>query len=312
MSWRVHITEGSIRRLDILSGKPSLLAVWLSGSQVLSIDLQSGAQKHARTLDLPDARERGTESGWRAFADSLYAANHVHFPYVRVRNGAIFQTKTGDRRLIHTGGAELFLETNGVEMALNQPAPDDADAPPFVAMAMDRSTGAMIAALDTTARLTLYREHTRIGTYPVPLTITDDTRPIMLPGRAGAGVFLTDGRQLLAVDMAGKVRYQTALHFTVGAMGCSSDGKRLALTDLDANIIRVYNTAGLIPTHQRFAVDLLAEARRVQNTSLPEAGRAALGAIAINSKGVVAFSLAGMLCVTSITHLSAIPRPSSV
>jgi hypothetical protein len=312
MSWRVHITEGTIKRLDILSGKPSLLAAWLSGTQVVLLDLQTGAQKHTQMLDLPDARERGTEGGWRPFLDSLRAPNHVTFPYVRVRNGAIFQTKEGDRRLIHAGGTDLFLESEGGEMALKPPTAHAGDAPPFVALTIDRSTGAMIAALDADARLTLYRERAYVGTFPVPITISDDMRPIMVPGRAGAGVFITDGRQLLAVDMAGKVRYQTAVHFTVGAMSCSSDGKKLALTDLDANIIRVYNTSGLIPTHQRFAVDLLAEARRVQNSAMPEAGRAALGAVGINSKGVLAFSLAGTLCVTSLSHLSAIPRSSSV
>jgi hypothetical protein len=81
------------------------------------------------------------------------------------------------------------------------------------------------------------------------------------------------------------------------------------LTDLDGNILRVY-TGALEATHQRFAVDLLAESRRAQVEAIPESGRAALGAIAINSKGVLAFAVASTLCVTSLARLSVIPRPT--
>jgi len=309
------MSEGSIKRLDILSGKPSVLAVWLSYAHVIYIDLQTGQQKSSATLDALDVRERG-EATWRPFVESLRASNHTFFPYVRGKHGAIYNSGDGSKRLYYLGGRDLVFESAGEESRLDFDMPDDAasgkatksDDTPLVAVGLDRAGSGMSAALDARARLTLFKDRVAVGTFPLPLTIDDEMRPVLLVARGNTTAIVTDGRRVVVVDSSGRVRAQTDLYFTIGAMNCSSDGKRVIFSDLDANLIRVYTSSGLVATHQRFAVDLLAEARRAQTEPIPEAGRAALGAVAINSKGVVAFSVAGTLCVTSLARLSSIPR----
>lgn len=312
MSWRIHVSEGAIKRLDILSGKPSLVAVWLSNSQIAYYDLQTGIKKTQAALEQIDLRDRALAPA-RKVITSLQGPNQTFLPFVRFKGGAIYTSSDGTRRLFYLGGRDLYFEADGEESRLALEPEDTAEDRksdiPLVAVSMDRAGVGVSATLDAKGNLTLFKDRVRTGTYPIPLTPNDEMRPLLHTTRGSSAAILTDGHRLLAVDTAGRVRAQAELHFTIGALACSSDGKRVVVTDLDANIIRVY-TGALIATHQRFAVDLLAESRRAQLEAIPEAGRAALGAVAINSKGVVAFGLASTLCITGLARLSAIPRPA--
>ncbi|MBL8132386.1 MAG: hypothetical protein JNL42_11060 [Anaerolineae bacterium] len=311
MAWRIQLTEGTIKRLDILSGRPSLLAAWLRADHVTFLDLQSGIQKSDLRLEPGDIGLRSAEP-WRRFVEGLRAPNSIHLPYVRVKGGAFYVSSDGTKRLYYPGGRDLFLESNGQETRLEMPpqadaAPGGASDNGYLAVGMDRALG-VTAVLDARAQLTLFSERTRLGTFPTGLSVTDDFRPILLVTKGSSTVLITDGRRLVAMDASGRVRAQIELYFTVGGIACSSDGRRLVISDLDANVVRVYSGVDLRPTHQRFAVDLLAEAKRVQLLAMPEAGRSAVGALAINSKGALAFSVAGTLCVTSLSRMKTVPR----
>ena len=80
-------------------------------------------------------------------------------------------------------------------------------------------------------------------------------------------------------------------------------------TDLEANVIRAYSSADLSVTHQRFAVDLLADARRAQVLPVTITAGAAVGPLSVNTRGVVAFATSsGLVCATSLTRMKAVPK----
>lgn len=311
MAWRLQLTEGTIKRLDILSGRPSLLAAWIRSDHVIYLDLQSGLQKSQLTLEARDLRDR-TGDSWRSFTEALRSPNNAYLPFVRFKTGMMAFASDGSRKLYYTGGRDIYLDVNGTETRLDAPTSTGEDLSAhdsYVAVGMDRALG-ITAVLDAQANLTIYRERVRVGTFPTKLTIADDFRPNLLVTKGSSTVIVTDGKHLMAFDSEGRVRAQSDLYYTVGAMSCSSDGRRLVISDLDANVVRVYSGTDLRPTHQRFAVDLLAEAKRAQLLTMPEAGRAALGPLAINSKGVLAFAVTGTLCVTSLARMKNVPKPA--
>lgn len=312
MAWRLQLSESTIKRLDILSGRPSLLAAWVRTDHVVFLDLQSGIQKSELTIEPAELRDR-TGEAWKTFLGLTRSPNSACLPMVRAKGGVVFSSSDGTKRLNYAGGRDLYLDVDGTETRLDQPATDAdsarlANRDPFVAVGMDRAFG-IVAALDTSANLTLFNERTRVGVFATGLTISDEFRPILLVTKGSSTILITDGRKLLAMDSSGRVRSSIDLHYTIGAMGCSSDGRRLVISDQDANVVRVYSGTDLRPTHQRHSVDLLAEAKRAQLLSMPEAGRAAIGPLAINSKGVLAFAIAGTLCVTSLARMKSVPRP---
>ena len=93
----------------------------------------------------------------------------------------------------------------------------------------------------------------------------------------------------------------------MGPIACSPDGKNLALADADIGVIRVYDE-NLQPTHQRFAADMLADARRVQLMGGNGGSSSMLSALALNNRGVLAFAVAGIVCVSSMSRMAVLPR----
>ncbi|PJF24759.1 MAG: hypothetical protein CUN53_16220, partial [Phototrophicales bacterium] len=79
----------------------------------------------------------------------------------------------------------------------------------------------------------------------------------------------------------------------------------------DAGVLRVYSGRNWVPTYQRFAVDVLAEAKRAQLMGTGTTSGAALGPIAVGAKGALAFAIAGTVCVTTIARLKP-PAPPKI
>ncbi len=301
MAWRIHLSDRPIRRLDILSDKPRIVAAWTQNSRVTYLDLQTGAPRGDRTIEDIPGEDRRSEA-WQTFIRSLTAPNEMFLPYVRTKQAAISISADGRMRLYQTSPTDLFLEIDDKESKLVL----DGDAS-FLTVNMDRSLG-LLAALDADARLHLYQQHIRVGTFETGLTVDEQFRPTLTLSQDGTALFLTDGRSIVVMDSAGRVRRRLDLHYTLGAMNCSPDGKRFVTSDLDANVIRIYDRS-LTPTHQRFAVDLLVEAKRAQLLPSPGMSSTALGPLAINNKGVLAFALSGALCVTNLAKMKAYPKP---
>jgi hypothetical protein len=305
MAWRLHLSDRTIKRLDILAGTPTLLAAWTQANRFTCLDLQNGSQRDDRTIEMPVSEDR-TLPAWAQFVDTLTASNGVTLPALRAPRTLILATVDAKYRLYQTfptegGSPEVFLDVDGKEAQL------ELDSAVFSALTMARASG-LIAALDAEARLHIYRQHVRVGVFATGLQPDEEFRPTLAIADDGSTLALTDGHSIVLFDGEGVQRKRIDLHYRLGALTAAPDGKRFVVSDLDANVIRVYD-ADLLPTHQRFAVDLLAEAKKSQLFASSAMSSAALGPLAISSKGVLAFALAGTVCVTSLARMKANPKP---
>ena len=78
--------------------------------------------------------------------------------------------------------------------------------------------------------------------------------------------------------------------------------------DPETGVIRVYDDE-LQPTHQRHALDLLQDAAQLQLIADLPPFNAAPGSLVIDNKGNIAFNISGVVCVTTLKQLDALPRP---
>ena len=122
MAWRLHLSDRTIKRLDILSGKPTVLAAWTLASRVTFLDLQNGSQQGDRTIEDVKANDRRSPA-WQEFVKSLTAPNGVSLPVVRTRQATIHMTADGQMRAYQTNPSDLFLEVDGKESKLWQRQP---------------------------------------------------------------------------------------------------------------------------------------------------------------------------------------------
>jgi hypothetical protein len=214
----------------------------------------------------------------------------------------LYTSADGRAYLLHQHGGDLFYGSQGKETRL----PRDPDTR-FVAVAFDRSLG-LVAALDTTGALHLYEQQIRIGAVDIGLASDEDWMPSIAIAYGGTPILCSDGRSIVLADATGKVQKRLTLPYQAGMLICSPDGQHVAVADAETGVIRVYSGADLLPTHQRFASDLLVEARRVQLMAGSAGSSTALSALAINNKGILAFAMSGVVCVTNIARMAVLPR----
>ena len=80
-------------------------------------------------------------------------------------------------------------------------------------------------------------------------------------------------------------------------------------SDGEAGVLRVYKANDLSLTHQRFAIDLVAEATQVQLLAdLPPLDTGISG-LTLDDSGNVAFVMAGVVCASDLTYMDEVPRP---
>ncbi|MDX2160418.1 MAG: hypothetical protein SF162_03740 [bacterium] len=302
MAWRVYLSERPIRRIDLLPGKPSVLAAWLTSDQIMFLDLQTGSKRGEKLLEKPTQPVDRFSEGWRSLARQLTASNGVFLPLVRTAGLTVYSSPDGEMRLYRTGAVELFFEVGGRE----HPLPIEPGVTDFAAVDMDRAFG-LVAALDMQGSLHLYQQHLKIGTFGTGMPLHPELRADIAVAGGGTSIFVTNGRQIGVFGASGTMRQVMEPHYTLGTMRPSADGKLLVTTDLDANVIRFYNGETLAPTHQRFGVDLMADARRLQIMPGPAAPTGALGAVALNTRGVLAFTMGGGVCVTNLARFKPLP-----
>jgi hypothetical protein len=293
MAWRLHLTERIVRRIDILPGKPNLLAAWTQPDRVYFMELHNGSKLTERQIEPPNTRATAM---WGVFVKALRAANGVYLPLVRTPHTTVYQLPDGKKRLYRD--AQVALEVDGVETKL-----DMGDHKP-VALALD---DALIAALDDTGTLYYFRGALRTAAVETKLRLSGEFQPHLAIVEGGTGVYVSDGEQIASYDGEGRLIKQFYAGYTIGSLACSPDGVFLATGDLDSNMIRVYDGKTLTPTHQRFAVELLADAKKTQAISSALAANTAVGSLVITGKGVIAFSMSGMVCATSLSRMIALP-----
>ena len=302
MTWRLHLTNRAIYRLDMLNNQSPLLAIWTQPNRVAFYEQESGVSTGDLLLDIPEAMMRSSDE-WRAFLADVIAPNGAFLPRITTPQATIYMTEDGRMRLYQVGSVGLYLDSDGQEITLDVSGIED-----FVSLAFDGLMG-VIAGLDQSGKLQLYQQNIRLGTFDLGLETQDQLRPAIVISRGGSAIFATDGRCLVLTDTGGQVQKQTGVHYFVGRMACSPDGRYLATSDIETGVVRVYNGHDLAPTHQRFAIDLLAEATQIQLLADLPPTTVAPGSLAINNQGILAFAMSGVVCVTALEQMDELPRP---
>lgn len=299
MAWRVHLTNTAIQNLDILPGKTPLLAAWTQRDRATYFELESGVEvgEHQHK-----AVSRQSDK-WSEFIASLIAPNGAYLPLVRTAAMTIYTTDDGRMRLYHTAVDELFLEMDGKEVTLELNAKAS-----LIALGLDRFMGT-IAALDEKGKLHLYQQHIRVGSFDMKLKFDEDSLPSLAIANGGTGIFVSDGRDIVLTDTGGRVKKRQPVHYLIRRLACSPNGQLLATSDAETGVIRVYSGEDLTPIHQRHAIDLLQDAAQLQLIADLPPFSAAPGALAIDDKGHLTFTISGVVCVTGLKRLDAIPRP---
>lgn len=304
MAWRLHLSNQTISQVHILPGKPALMVAW-HGSNISYFDLETGVTVGQRSLKDAPAVDR-SDDRWQEFIATLTAPNKAYLPALRANRTDIYLSDDGRMRLYHAGGADLFLEIDGKEGKLESGGATD-----FLAIGLDRFLG-LIAAIDEQGWLHLYQQYIPVGVFNLGLTHQDELRPQIAISNGGSSIFVTGGQNVLLVDSGGRVTRRLDTHYTISKLGCSPNGRWLVTCDLETNVIRTYSGTDLTPTHQRHAIDLMAEASQIQlMADLPPA-QVAVSALTVAGKGVVAFAMAGVICASDVSAMTTLPRPQKL
>jgi len=299
MAWRVHLTNQAIQNLQILPGKQTLLAAWTQRDRATYFDLETGIEigEHQHK-----AVSRQSDK-WAEFIASLIAPNGAYLPFVRTAQATLYTTNDGKLRLYWMTGDELLLELDGKEIKLELKAKAN-----LVALGLDRLMGA-IAALDAKGKLHIFQQSISVGSFDLKLNVDEDAQFSLAIANGGSAIFVSDGREIVLTDTSGKVKKRQSVHYFIGRMVCSPDGKRIVTSDPETGVIRVYTGDELQPTHQRHALDLLQDAAQLQLIADLPPFNAAPGSLAIDDKGSIAFNISGVVCAATLKQLAALPRP---
>jgi WD40 repeat protein len=304
MAWRLHLTNRAVQQLDILKGSPDILAAWWRRDRVTYYDLNTGVLIAEEMLSVPEVDDRNSLA-WQEFVRTLKAPNGATLPLVYTPHEAVYLAQNPDLRLYRAGGSDLFLQ---LEHGTDEIKLDVRSTTSFRQVVFDRS-GEIVTGIDPKGKIHLYRKTKRLGTYDGGLKIKEDISANIAISTGGTHLYGSDNRQIVLMDMNGKVTRRIETHYLIGRMTCSPDGTQLATSDLETGVIRVYD-AQLKLTHQRFAIDLLAEAKQLQLLADLPPVFTALNALTMGDDGVVAFSMSGIICVTSLNHFN--PLTASV
>lgn len=303
MTWRIHLANQAIQDLHFLSGKEGALAVWMRRDYAAFYDVTNGTPLGEVKLPPPPIAIRRSDL-WQDYVGALTGPlGRAYLPLVRTGTLTIHTSEDGKLRLYQIGDSELFLEADGREVQL-----EVRNADRFLCLEFDRALG-FIAALDEEGKLHVYQQNTRIGAFEIGLRLQPDLRPMLCVSQGGGIVYATDGHCLVKTDTAGKVLARLHTHYEVGRLACSPSGAMLVTSDLESGVIRIYDGDDLSPTHQRHAIDLTMSARQVQLLAELPPTTTAISALAAHNRGLIAFAMSGVVCLTSAAQMNELPRP---
>lgn len=299
--WRLHLSNRSISRIDILPGEPPLLGVWARADRVTCYDLSSGAQMSDQVVGVPPTYDR-TLLEWQNYVESLRAPNSAPLPVVRTPQVAIYTTHTGKRRVYHQADGTFHANGGISEPEQTLKMPPEADT-----VAMAHGTGAIYALSPDGALLGADGGRYSVGLvggagYTPGLAVSDD----------GTTIYATDGRRLVSATPEGKPRLRLELPAPISLMTCSPDGRYVLTSDTDTGVLRVYDGERLRQSHQRFAIDLIAGARQLQLMADLPPVTASVSAIAISNEGYLALTMYGVICLTSLEQMTRLPQARPV
>jgi hypothetical protein len=303
MAWRIHLSNQAIPAMHILSGKPSAIAVRTRRDKVQVFALETGMLLSEISLSrIPDS-PRSSEI-WQNFLAKLVGADkHFYLPYLRLGKLELFSTDDGKLRIYYQQDEQLFIETDGEEEELRIIGGER-----FLAMDLDGALGVFVG-LDERLRLHIYQQNIRVGAFDVGLKAEEDMRAAVCISRGADVIFASDGRRLVAVDTGGNRKKKIETHYQIGRLACSPAGGMVLTSDTEAGVLRAYKGENLVLTHQRFAIDLLESANELQLLGDLPPLASSVTAIAAHAKGILAFAMGGVICVTDVSEMDEVPRP---
>ena len=305
MAWWLHLTNQVILHMDILDGETPILAVWTRRERVAFYDLATGTARSESSFDLSGQGDY-TSDAWMTFLAEFKAPNGAYLPLLRLSAFTLYLTEDGKMRFYAQADDTLLVETDGQETPL-----DTAEAAQFVSVGFDRQLGT-IAALDSDGKLHLYQQHIRVGSFDLGLNLRPELRSHVVVADGGGAIFVSDGKQIIRTDSSGEILKKLDAHYYIRQICCSPDGRYVMANDLDNGVIHVYDGETLQATHQRFAIDLLAESTQVQLLAEMPPVSVAPTTMTCNNKGQIAFAMSGVICVTDLTFMDEIPRPQTL
>lgn len=302
VEWQLHFSTQPVAALELVPGDSLQVAVWDRKRNVYFYDQRTGMPLGQRELVWQDAPVAPGSAEWDDFVAGLRAPNGGFLPTVHLSGMTIHTSRDGHLRLVHFSDGRLELEVDGRNIALDR----EQDGR-FLAVGLDRALG-LIGAITEQGRLCLFQQHVRVGSFWPGFTLGVDSRLSVLVPDALGRLVISNGERMMVVDAGGQVQRELSLHFTAGPMAVSPNGQFIALADADDNVIRIYD-ADLNPTHQRHAIDLIAQARQVQLLASSPGRRASVAALDVSDDGAVVFALGGVVCATRLAALNVLPQP---
>ncbi|MBN1965456.1 MAG: hypothetical protein JW910_12475 [Anaerolineae bacterium] len=302
MGWRLHLSNEPVVGVQLIPGEPPQVAVW---------DGQHNVHGYARDTAVPLgkvelAHQRAPEDlndlAWREFVESLRAPGGGVLPTVNLNRLTLYYSRDGRMRLYHYQHGGLILEVDGRHIALDR----EQDGR-FLAAALDRALG-LVGAVNDEGKLFIFQQHMRVGAFELGLALGVDTRLSLYAPDASGTLVVGNGRRVIITDSAGRVQHELDAHYAIGPMAVAPSGQIIALADVDDNVIRLYD-GRLRATHQRYAIDLVADARQVQLLASLPGRKVALTALDVADDGTLVFALGGVVCVTSREQLDVLPQP---
>lgn len=305
MAWWLHLANQAIQSVAIVPGEPPLLAVWPQADQVTYYDMERGSVVEQATITLSENHDRSGPA-WSAALEDLKAPNGAVLPHARLGRLTLHLTDDGRLRLLHYTDGRLALESDGVETPLALPR--DAQT---LTVALDRFLG-LVAALDRGGKLHIFQQHIHVGGFDLGLALQPDLPGHIAIANGGSLLYVSDGQQIVLTDSSGKVIRRLKTHYDIRHLCCSPNGRTLITNDVDAGVVRAYNGPMLQLTRQRFAIDLIADATQVQLIADPPPVFVAPGGLSCDDNDNLAFSMAGVVCLTDLSFLDELPRPQSL
>jgi len=307
MNWRIHLTNQAIRELHILSGKPRMLAVWTQRNRVEFYDLETGALYGDRHIDpVPDENDYLSEAWQTYLADLKDVKARSYLPVVTTEQATVYTTEDGKLHLFREDYNMLQMLTDGHLYEL-----DTTSVQSFVSVDLDLALG-IVAGLDSTGKLYIYQQNIFVGDFDIGLEIDPFLHSAVIISNGGGTIFATDGRQIVMTDASGEVLHRVPVHYNIRQIACSPGGGMVVTSDNEAGLIRVYSGSDLTHTHQRFAVDLIADAQQVQLMADLPPITVAISALVAGNRGAIGFAMSGVICMTNVGQLTKLPRPQSL
>ncbi len=302
MGWRLHLSSQPISSVQFVSGNTPQIAVWDSRHNVHFYDRRDAMPLGELQFSAYQPPADLHDDFWREITARFKAPDGTLLPVVFMSGLTVFQSSDGRMRLYQFQSGGLVLEVEGRHIALDR----EQDGR-FLIAGLDRALG-LSGALNDEGKLYIFQQHVRVGMFDLGFSVSVDARLTLLAPEGTGTLLVSDGERVVLTDSAGSVTHEINTHFTVGPVAVSPDGKLVLLADIDDNLIRVYQ-GDLRPTHQKHAIDLVADAKQVQLLAALPGRKAALAALDVANDGTIVFALGGVVCVTSMEALDALPQP---